>query len=451
MKQSYKIKIMHILRKFFAEEGLLKTIFESLCTIVIFAVIMIVFLNKEFDIWQVMQFDIAITISVTMIIAGALRFAANKIEHRLEDSTKLTVDYDSLIKLYNCKDSSLREAVISCVYPIQGEVVSLLERYSSCTLDGADTVNEIRYFFPVVKLFENKERLDFEIQDSQEMYQLPDLVLHNYSRLFEFHAHSNVYNNLNIRLKDCLWNKENRSVTLITERTTYFNSLVTNRALDAPLGEHLTIRSVFQVGKGVVPLSESVFSNHLGFNGFVATQDGYLVFVVRGSNMSVAKNTLGPSVGASMKTKYALMDKKFTLHGLENAICSEIKDELELERDTYSYSNGENIIAGYRDLVEGGKPQLLFFVQSTLNRQHILENFRQGRSSRSKKGKQSKEEQMRRDGEQLLFIPRDELAEVLIAPDCLIWRKKCYTLVPSTAASLVMVREYLRERSMSGR
>ena len=66
-----------------------------------------------------------------------------------------------------------------------------------------------------------------------------------------------------------------------------------------------------------------------------------------------------------MKAKMALdANQRFTKEGLKNSILGEIKDELKIERKDIIFSIEENVIAAYRDLVEGGKPQLLFVVKS---------------------------------------------------------------------------------------
>lgn len=264
----------------------------------------------------------------------------------------------------------------------------------------------------------------------------------HYAELFDIHKHSVVYNNLNIRLRDIEVLPERKMIRLYTQRTTFFNSLVTNRALDAPLASGLTIRKIYQVGKRIVPLKESEFSNHLGMNGFVETSDGYLIFVKRGKNLSVAKGTLGLSVGASLKTMYGLDDQgRFTGEGLDRAISGEIEDELGLKPEDYEYSRERCIIAGYRDMVEGGKPQLLFYVKAGLDKQTLDAQFKNSLTAKAKSKKEA-EELMRRDGEKLEYIHKRDFKHLFIAPDCVIHQKKAFTMVPSSSACVVMLMNY---------
>lgn len=46
------------------------------------------------------------------------------------------------------------------------------------------------------------------------------------------HEFSDVYNQLNIRLDDYDFVESQNRLKLVTSRTTYFDSLVTNRAMD---------------------------------------------------------------------------------------------------------------------------------------------------------------------------------------------------------------------------
>ncbi len=63
---------------------------------------------------------------------------------------------------------------------------------------------------------------------------------------------------------------------------------------------------------------------------------------------------------------YALdKNKELTAQGLSKAIRCEIKDELKIELpEDIDYS--KSIFAFYRDLVEGGKPQFLFYFKTNL-------------------------------------------------------------------------------------
>lgn len=234
---------------------------------------------------------------------------------------------------------------------------------------------------------------------------------------------------------------------LKTSRTSYYNSLVTNRAMDKVIENGLTVRKIYEYGNRINSLEESRLSNHLGINGIIESSDNKFIFVKRFDNVSIGKNTLGCSVAASLKTKYALNDAgKFTAKGLKKSILEEVNAELFINEGVNIELNS-NLIAFYRDLVEGGKPQILFYIKCSMSSHEINENFKNNiRKSTEEKKK------LQRDGSKLLFL---EPARIKLRVDRLIYcnpkgaPKKQYPILPPTSASVVILMRYLEERSKS--
>ena len=141
--------------------------------------------------------------------------------------------------------------------------------------------------------------------------------------------------------------------------------------MDFPLKNGLSVRDLLELGPFLNDLSASELSNHIGYNGFIISKDGYIPFVKRKNNLSIGKNKFGASINASLKSVKALdpSTKIFTIEGFVNAILFEIGSELKLSTDALeSFSIQKNLIAAYRDLVEGGKPQILFYLKNWLKR-----------------------------------------------------------------------------------
>lgn len=280
------------------------------------------------------------------------------------------------------------------------------------------------------------------IIDSQNQYTAPDIVRRHSDELFQAHRKSYVYNNQNIRVDH--WYEKDQKLVILTSRTTYYNSLRTNRAMDYRLPNGLTLRDELEWGCKISPLKESVLSNHLGFNGFIESRDGYIPFVKRTGNVSVGKLTLAPSIGASLKAMYALDDDdEFHVEGLLNAILEEIADELCIPKETMEQftPNNHHIIAAYRDLVEGGKPQLLFYAHCTLTKQEIEDVFYANSKEKLKR--------LVVDGTELIWIPREDLKELCITPGAMIYRGNVMRMVPSASASVVMLLEHLKRSPQS--
>ena len=281
------------------------------------------------------------------------------------------------------------------------------------------------------------------IEDSSDMYELPKIIRNHFEDILAAHDTSHVYNQLNIRVTG--WQMDENAVFRInTARTTYFYSLVTNRAMDFKWNG-LTVRELLEYGPFLHSLAESKLSNHLGFNGFVESCDGYIAFVKRSKDLSIGKSTYGNSVGASMKVKYALDEARhFTKQGIMNAMLNEIFDELKIPPTALEeFSCEKNIISAYRDLVEGGKPQLLFYAKSKWNKIQITDNFK--RQLKIKKNP-AKEVELREDGTFILWIPKQRLKEMALAPELIVYEGKGYKMMPSASAAVVMLIDYLQEK-----
>ena len=333
--------------------------------------------------------------SIFAILCFLFLGVEKRIKNHYEDAEKLRQDYDVLSQKY-----------------IKNNLVQAVN-------DNGSNVT-----YPVIKLgigsilLKKDENKQIIISDSPyDYYQLPTIIENHYSSIFSIHDTSKIYNNLNIRVKSMTLN--NNQLELITMRTTYFDSLVTNRASDYNFSEGLTVRELFETGPRMTPLERSRLSNHLGFNGFVESCDGYIVLVKRSGDLSIGKRTYGDSIGASLKTRYALdEDGIFNYQGLRTAIIEEIFDELkinmeDIDQDTLS------IIASYRDCVECGKPQLLIFARSFKTDAEISTNFTRcckkkliGAKKLDKKQRLELEEL--EDGTKLLWINKNSFVNDII-------------------------------------
>ncbi|MDY4586446.1 MAG: hypothetical protein SPC84_06180 [Oscillospiraceae bacterium] len=319
------------------------------------------------------------------------------IQNKYEDREKLTVSY-----------------------------AELAERYFKDNLVIANNNDGSNVKYPVINLgtgyvFLRDDANQIEITDNpNDRYQLPIIIENNYSKIFGIHKTSKLFNSLNIRAKSM--KIENNRVLITTGRTTYFDSMVTNRAADFVFEEGLSVRSLFEMGPKMSSLWVSRLSNHLGFNGFVESADGYIVFVKRSIDVSIGKRTYGDSLGASLKTAYALDENgNFTVAGLKNAIIEEINSELKIEKEDLD-ENSIAILAVYRDCVECGKPQLLVYAKSKNTAVEISKDFKKRFENKKKDVRKSasllEKKQVKlgvmEDGEKLIWISKAELKNHII-------------------------------------
>ena len=298
-------------------------------------------IKSGIDIEKLVDTSIILSFLVVAICGLLASIILKFVISRTEDAMKISDDYIELVKKYPLED--IFKYVNSVNVELSFPEVLLLNR----------------------KISENPFNIVIDHSNKDNRYQLPKQIEDNSENLFKAHSTSIIYNNINLRLDDFEFDKDKNEVRLLYSKTTYYDSLLTNRAMDYPFRGNRTVREMFEPGPLMSTLSESKLSNHIGFNGFIETADGYYIFVKRSNNLSIAKNTLSTSVSASLKTKYALTkDRKMTLERISNAIKREVRDELKIEIDDAGdlpQDLSKSIFAFYRELTEGGKPQFLFY------------------------------------------------------------------------------------------
>lgn len=381
-----------------------------------------------------------VTAFISKFITGLL---SSWIHHKIEDQLKLDTNYNKIVKQYPRCPNKISYTNSETANFHLGRKATHVTKDKTLS---SQTSHEDCYTFPVtLEYLGNLSSIT--IEDTVSQYELPERILCNYDQLISAHSNSDIYNQLNIRLDDLIVN--NASVTLKTSRTSYFDSLVTNRAMDFKWHNGLCIRDLYSYGPFLPSLKESLLSNHLGFNGFIETSDHKIIFVIRSSNVSIGKDTLGTSVAASLKCKYALNDNKiFTPEGLTQGIINEIKDELCINQEYYTFDLYKNIIGIYRDMVEGGKPQFLLYVKVNQSSSEINQHFHD--VGKPKSSRWNLQKTLDKDGSKLVFIDSDQLRNLYITPDTLVVHNKAYKIMPSASASasIIMLINYLTEQEV---
>lgn len=384
-----------------------------LMSLIVFVFLIIAVLSKKLGLTDVIEFSAFSAVLLESVLVTLSNILCKHLKNKIEDPSKLSTNYEKIVDIYK---SSISEMII-----------------------GDDNKP-----IPVVLVSWIYNKTIEVIDDPNAEYRLPEMIIRYYEQLFSAHQTSNIYNNINIRVLD--WNATEDKFIIQTGRTTYYNSLVTNRAMDLKLEEGISVRQLFECGPVVLPLSLSKLSNHLGFNGFVESADGFIAFVFRQDNISIGKRTWGDSIGASLKTKYALDDYSFTIEGLRRGILAEIDDELKISVDQVLQLK---IIAAYRDLIEGGKPQLLFYCMSNKSKDDITTAFEAGNHTireRRRNARYSRERleiEMETDGKKICWIHKNDIkSNVEIRSDRIIHNGKVLYMMPSASACVALLRKF---------
>ena len=388
-----------------------------------------------------------VTIVLVFILTGIASLIGGLFAPKVEDMMKLTSNYDLLARKYG--DFS---ELIEYTNSKDSDYITGRKKSKS----KAKKYDEDKYVFPVVKivsLYDKKVDFVFDYETA-DVYKQPSWVSSHSDALFAAHSHSEIYNQQNFRVDDITWNKN--SVKIYLSKTTYLDSLITNRACDYEING-VSVRELYEPGPVLHDLKDSQLSNHLGYNGMVETSDHKFIFIKRHKKVSIAKNTWQTSVGASLKVKYALTkDKKIDTNSISAAIVKEMMSEFNLKNLDNSkdleakmmndFSFKKNVLYFYRDLLECGKPQMMFYYQLPISSDEVAKAFTNG-IGRAKKDKDRFSLFCDVDGHKLMFVDREELNKLYLTPDGFAYNKKFYKSVPSAVATIAMLIDYFKEQS----
>lgn len=388
-----------------------------------------------------------LSIVLAFVLTGIAYSIANVFDGKIEDYMKLTNDYDHLSKKYGTFNKLL-------VYKNASDSPFLIGRKKSGCVPKSKKNNEDEYVFPTIvvsSLYDKKTKIQFEF--GEKTYRLPPWASKHSDELLAAHAHSKIYNQQALRADD--FTVEGNQATIFLSHTSYFDSLVTNRACDYDVNG-ASIREIYEPGPFLHELKDSQLSNHLGFNGMVETADHKFIFIKRHRRVSIAKNTLQSSVGASLKVKYALTaDHKVTPESISLAIVKEIMDEFcldrlqnhrELEeqiRNDFSFQ--KNVLFFYRELLESGKPQLMFYYRLPIESNEVIRAFTKGTKFLKKQKRHNLFLSV--DGYKMLLVDAKDLSKIYLCPDGMVIGKKFYKSVPGAVATVIMLLQYLKEKN----
>ena len=237
-----------------------------------------------------------------------------------------------------------------------------------------------KLYLPSVNVYANIDgNTEVEIADTSDKFELPRFVRDNALALMEAHGGSSFSNGVTIRLNDLTVTDGNK-LTLKTCRSQYFDMLVTNRCMDYRLNDMLSLRDVFESGSTVSPIGESQLGNQIGINGLIFTSDGYLLVEKRGFRKTTWKNKIAQPISLAMKKSdiECLKENKTITDSAEKVfgdiILGTIKKNFGLTAaDVVEFKLEKNFLGIARDLLEGGKPNMYFYVTVNMTAKELDE------------------------------------------------------------------------------
>ena len=209
--------------------------------------------------------------------------------------------------------------------------------------------------------------------DHTDERELPSFVIDHADELLQAHKNSEKKNTNTVRLNDFDYAAEKKQLTLDTGRSTYYHMLITNRCMDYRFANGLSIREVYEYEDHVCPLKQSKFGNQIGINGLIVTSDGYVLVEKRGRKKITWKNKFAQSISLAMKLDDMDMTRWDKLEATPEAAQKEIGEIIRKtvksnfglleEKDYEPFCMAHNFLGLARDLLEGGKPNLYFFLR----------------------------------------------------------------------------------------
>ena len=393
---------------------------------------------------SLIDLKVFVAVILAFVLTGVANLLGGLFSPKVEDMMKLTTNYDSLVKKYGHFSKLVEYTNSSASDYLTGRkhTTSQATNYKDDKYNGI----EDSYVFPTVILTSLKDKTTNIVFDDKEenAYKQPDWIKKHSDELFAAHSHSEKYNSQMLRVSDFKYDE--KTATIYLSKTTYLDSLIANRACDYEING---VREVYEPGPVLHSLKDSQLSNHLGFNGMVETNDHKFIFIKRHNKVSIAKNTWQTSIGASLKTVYALNEKQTVdTSSIKNAMIEEMIHEFNLKnlknlkekeaemRGKFSFE--ENVLYFYRDLLECGKPQLMFHYELPLTSSELVEAFTSGLKA-AKKNKDTFNLYCDIDGHNLLLIDREDVKKLYLTPDGFAYNKKFYKSVPSAVATIRML------------
>ena len=346
--------------------------------------------------------------TLSVFLAGILSLGAARLmqigEAYLEETFKIEDDHHAVVGKYDghpIPDNRSTEDILdpdgSFLYirHIDGNHPAVVanhkkKRFSKSQRNKkrlADQYNHGRLLLPTVNVFANvsgESRLAF--QDKDELYLLPDYIISNAERLLAAHKSSKINNSATIRLSDVSYG--DGKLILHTQRSTYFHMLITNRCMDYAFCEGITVRELYEYGSRISQLNQSKLGNQIGINGLLVSSDGYVLMEKRGYNKTTWKNKFAQSISLALKLKdmdlenISDFDADAAHKNLGSILRKTLRDNFGLTAEDLDLPAegglpAANFLGLARDLLEGGKPNLYFYVATKCTGEELLQRMEQ--------------------------------------------------------------------------
>lgn len=288
---------------------------------------------------------------VGFLLSSMMLYVGKMIAGRLEDMLKINYDTKKLLEVYSGRPDYEKKLQSKKIKPNE----------------AADKIPCATFAYAEVLV--NEEGLtyeDFSVEDNpKKVFELDDFAAGNYATIFSAHSNSAKRNFDTIRLDR--YDPETKTFHL--SRSTYFNHLVTNRAVDFQIFDDVSLRTIYEYGPQLNPLEDSKMSNHVGINALVFLSDNRLLIPRRKNSSTISKNRVTSSIAVMLnfpdENKNDTKNAEITVeYLLKENIYKNLSDRVKLPKDAIKREKTEIKFLGFgQNIYEGGKPQFYFSVK----------------------------------------------------------------------------------------
>lgn len=342
-----------------------------------------------------------VLVEIVVLIVGRIR---RRIDISLEESEKTADDHHAVIRMYKDYKRMKAEEKQTNYYSVLGCLLTLehlsdgtkaekklLSEYKEVVQDSEKeigaTKKEIRKFctdhvveLPDVNIFTNVEgNIQISFQDELVDYKLPNFIECNAISIMEAHSTSKSKNVETLRLNRHSYDDETKTLCMQTQRTCYAHMLLTNRCMDYTLGSGLSVREIYEYRSQVLPLFMTRMGNQIGIEGLILTTDGYTLIEKRKHTQRTTwRDKFAQPISLSMKKADMGLENTMTLENTPEAADKALRGVIDKHLQgfglqmydaanpqkgwDYKFDLAHNFLGISRDLLEGGKPNLYFYV-----------------------------------------------------------------------------------------
>lgn len=302
---------------------------KYLIQIALFAVWLIIFF-----IWA--RSDVVSNVIGTVIgflFSTILLYFIKLVSMNFEDILKVNCDTNYLLQKYHAEPEARKE--------LHMNDTSVTFAYKHCLVND-------NYQFLVV-------------DDPDKLFELDGFIQGYYDRIYSAHSNSAKINGLTIRLDR--YETMDNLCTFYLSRSTYFNHLLTNRAIDFAIFDDVTLRDIFEFGPKVTPFEHSKMSNHIGINGLVFLNDGNLIVPRRKKDSTISKNKITSSIAVKLNFPLDGRTTIDTNHLMYQNIIDNLSARVKIPPEDLDLNHIRVEFLGFgQNMYEAGKPQFYYVV-----------------------------------------------------------------------------------------